>query len=92
MDVDKITVLLPNMEGFERADKADFLRQAAGKTIVPTLPMVGRMSHLAWMEKEVKAWMELGIINFEANLIGQVAMIERLGGRVWAGQIGRAHV
>ena len=85
MDVDKITVLLPNMEGFERADKADFLRQAAGKTIVPTLPMVGRMSHLAWMEKEVQAWMELGIIDFEANLIGQVAMIERLGGRVWAG-------
>ena len=61
------------------------MRLAAGKIIVPTLPMVGRLSHLAWMEKEVRAWMELGVIDFEANLIGQVAMIERLGGRVWAG-------
>ncbi|MBQ7015817.1 MAG: U32 family peptidase [Firmicutes bacterium] len=85
MNVDKITVLLPNMEGFEKADKAEFLRLAAGKTIVPTLPMVGRLSHLAWMEKEVRAWMELGVMDFEANLIGQVAMIERLGGRVWTG-------
>ncbi len=85
MDNSKVAVLLPSMEGFEREDKADFLRRAADKKIVPSLPMVGRLSHRNWMEKEIRAWMEAGVQDFEANLVGQAALIESLGGRVWTG-------
>lgn len=85
MDDAKVTVLFPSMEGFERTDKTDFLRRAAGKKIVPSLPMVGRLSHRDWMENEIRAWMEVGVKDFEANLMGQTALIEKLGGKVWAG-------
>lgn len=85
MDDAKVAVLFPNMEGFERTDKTDFLRRAAGKKIVPSLPMVGRLSHRDWMENEIRTWMEVGVKDFEANLMGQTALIEKLGGRVWAG-------
>lgn len=85
LDDGRITTVLPNMEGFERADKAAFLRLAAGKTIVPSLPPVGRIAHREWMVKEIRAWSELGVTDFEANLIGQAGLIESLGGRVWAG-------
>ena len=85
MDDAKVTVLFPNMEGFERTDKTDFLWRAAGKKIVPSLPMVGRLSHRDWMENEIRAWMEVGVKDFEANLMGQAALIEKLGGKVWAG-------
>ena len=85
MDHEIITVVLPNMEGFERADKAEFLRLAAGKKVVPSLPMVGRLVHYEWMKKEIESWMQLGVRDFEANLIGQAALIETMGARVWAG-------
>lgn len=85
MDHDRITTLFPNMEGFEKADKAEFLRLAAGKKVVPALPMIGRLAHYEWMKQEAESWMQLGVQDFEVNLIGQAAMIENMGGRVWAG-------
>ena len=80
----KVAVLFPNMEGFERADKVEFLRLAAGKKVVPSLPMVGRFAHYDWMKKEIESWMQLGVMDFEVNLIGQAALIETMGARVWA--------
>lgn len=85
MEHGRISVVLPRLEGFEKADKAAFLRLAAGKRIVPQLPPVGRLCHEAWITKEIRAWQALGVMDFEANLMGQVRMIEALGGRVWAG-------
>lgn len=85
MDHSRINVLLPRMEGFEKADKAAFLRLAEGKTVVPSLPPVGRLSHTAWTEKEIREWQKLGVQDFEAHLMGQAALIKRLGARVWAG-------
>ena len=73
------------MEGFEKADKAAFLRLAAGKRIVPALPPVGRNAHTAWMKKEIQEWQSLGIQEFEVNLLGQAKLVEEMGAKVQPG-------
>lgn len=82
---ERVSALFPALEGFEKADPASFLRLAAGKRVVPSLPGIGRIAHREWTVQQMQRWMQLGVRDFEANLIGQVRLIESMGARPWAG-------